>query len=89
MKSVRGCPFQMLAFLGGGVKNWSNLLMESSKKLPTEGIGKEIQIILRLFLVITMYCQASSSQFQSINQPLPQYVASKSPETTCILFELP
>ena len=24
---------------------------------------KEIQIILRLFLVITMYCQASSSQF--------------------------
>ena len=31
---------------------------------------KEIQIILRLFLVIAMYCQASSSQFFSITQPL-------------------
>jgi hypothetical protein len=31
--------------------------------------SKEIQIILRLFLVIAMYCQASSSQFQSITQP--------------------
>ena len=31
---------------------------------------KEIQIILRLFLVITMYCQASSSKFnQSLNLP--------------------
>jgi hypothetical protein len=24
-------------FLGGGVKNWSNLLTDSSKTLPTEG----------------------------------------------------
>ena len=32
--------------------------------------SKEIQIILRLFLVIAMYCQASSSQFnQSLNLP--------------------
>ena len=32
--------------------------------------GKEIQIILRLFLVVAMYCQASSSQFnQSLNLP--------------------
>ena len=34
--------------------------------------AKEIQIILRLFLVIAMYCQASKSQFksvQSITQP--------------------
>ena len=32
--------------------------------------NKEIQIILRLFLVIAMYCQASSSQFnQSLNLP--------------------
>ena len=32
-------------------------------------VCKEIQIILRLFLAIAMYCQASSSQFQSITQP--------------------
>ena len=31
--------------------------------------GKEIQIILRLFLVIAIYCQASSSQIKSITQP--------------------
>ena len=31
--------------------------------------GKKIQIILRLFLVIPMYCQTSSSQMQSITQP--------------------
>jgi hypothetical protein len=31
--------------------------------------GKEIQIILRLFLVIAMYCQASSSQIKYITQP--------------------
>ena len=30
---------------------------------------KDIQIILRLFLVIAMYCQASSSQMKSITQP--------------------
>ena len=38
----------------------------------TRVVTKEIQIILRLFLVIAMYCQASSSQFkpvQSITQP--------------------
>ena len=32
-------------------------------------IGKEIQIIVRLFLVIAMHCQANSSQIISINQP--------------------
>ena len=31
--------------------------------------SKEIQIILRLFLVIAMYCQGSSSQIKSITQP--------------------
>ena len=32
----RDHPFMMLAFLmGEGVKNWPNLLMDSSKKLPT------------------------------------------------------
>ena len=35
---------------------------------PLEFIIKDIQIILRLFLVIAMYCQASSSQFyKSLN----------------------
>ena len=39
-------------------------------KYSANGLVKEIQIILRLFLVITMYCQASSSQFnQSLNLP--------------------
>ena len=33
-------------------------------------IHKKIQIILRLFLVIAMNCQTSSSQFFSITQPL-------------------
>ena len=31
-----------------------------------ESWGKEIEIINRLFLVIDMYCQASSSQFKSV-----------------------
>jgi hypothetical protein len=34
------------------------------------GEAKDIQIILRLFLVIAMYCQASSSQIKLITQPL-------------------
>ena len=35
-----------------------------------EGVVKEIEIIHRLFLVIGMYCQASSSQFnESLNLP--------------------
>ena len=60
----------------------------------------EIQIILRLFLVIDMYCQTSSSQFFSITQPLTLLagweeaylgtsVGSNLLETTYILFELP
>ena len=31
--------------------------------------GKEIKMILRLFLVIAMYCQGSSSQKKTITQP--------------------
>ena len=56
-------------------------------------------MILRLFLVIAMYCQGSSSQIKSITQPLPllaswegslvHAVGSNSLETTYILFELP
>ena len=39
-------------------------------KREKKGWCKEIQKILRLFLVITMYCQASSSQFnRSLNLP--------------------
>ena len=32
-------------------------------------LSKEIKIILRLFLVIVMYCQGSSSQIKSITSP--------------------
>ena len=32
-------------------------------------IFKEIEIIQRLFLVIAMYCQASSRQMKSITEP--------------------
>ena len=39
-----------------------------SVNIPVSVI-KEIQIIFRLFLVIAMYCQASSSQMKSITQP--------------------
>ena len=35
--------------------------------------AKAIQMIYRLFLVTAMYCQASSSQFFSITQPLRSF----------------
>ena len=35
------------------------------------GSIKEIKMILRLFLVIAIYCQGSSSQIKPITQPLP------------------
>ena len=64
-----------------------------------EPLAKEIQIIHRLFLVIAMYCQASSSQLnESINLSRCQLagkeaqvhaVGSNSLETTYILFKLP
>ena len=63
------------------------------------GLTKDIQIVLRLFLVMAMYCQASSSQFyQSLNlsgcqlagkEAQVHAVGSNSIETTYILFELP
>ena len=37
----------------------------SSATSTSGGSGKEIEMIHRLFLVIAMYCQASSSQFVS------------------------
>ena len=38
--SVWDHPFKTSACLrGGGVKNWPNLPTDSSKKLPTEGVG--------------------------------------------------
>ena len=59
-------------------------------------VPKEIKIILRLFLVIAMYCQGSSSQIKSVTQPLLLLASwegslstSNSLETTYILFELP
>ena len=46
---------------------------------------KEIQIILRLFLVITMYCQGSSSQMKSITQPLPMLDGCEGSLGTCYI----
>jgi hypothetical protein len=47
----------------------SSKLMDVQIMLLRPFIGKDIQIILRLFLVIAMYCQGSSSQIKSITQP--------------------
>ena len=38
-------------------------------RIQTDNPGKEIEMINRLFLVISIYCQASSRQFQSLNLP--------------------
>ena len=47
-------------------------LSQHSFKLPSSRTEiKEIEIILRLFLVIAMCCQGSSSQIISITQPPP------------------
>jgi hypothetical protein len=54
-------PSNLVKVMNGQPQNQVNGL-----KLGT----KDIQIMLRLFLVITMDCQASSSQFFSITQPL-------------------
>ena len=81
------------------------LLIRSMKKI-SQSLGgqqnvahKEIEIIHRLFLVIAMYCQSRSSQFnESLNLPRCQVagkeaqvhaVGSNSLETTYILFKLP
>ena len=45
--------------------------------------AKEIKMILRLFLVIAMYCQASSSQIKSITQPLPLLASWRGSLGTC------
>ena len=42
--------------------------------LADDGKNKDIQIVLRLFLVIAVYCQCSSSQIKSITQP-PAFIA--------------
>ena len=44
---------------------------------------KEIKMILRLFLVIAMYCQGSSSQIKSITQPLPLLAGWEESLGTC------
>ena len=45
---------------------WSTKLIDLTNLINTK--SKDIQIILWLFLVIAMYCQASSSKFyQSLN----------------------
>ena len=51
--------------------------VEKKLKMPVrlivlgKGTSKEIKMIIRLFLVIAIYCQGSSSQIKSITQPLP------------------
>ena len=96
------CIMRMTKWLGlkmplshGSISSSSIFLSVAAKIL---GI-KEIQIILRLFLVITMYFQVSSIQFnESLNLPRCQLagkeaqvyaVGSNSLETTYILFKLP
>ena len=61
---------------GGGAGNGSGVIHNGQYRPRVNGLnglngnGKENQIILRLFLVIAIYCQASSSQFnQSLNLP--------------------
>ena len=46
-------------------------------------LTKEIRMMLRLFLAITMYCQGSSSQIKSINQPLPLLAGWEGSLGTC------
>ena len=51
---------------------WSSFLrIYFEIKQPLYMFHKEIKMILRLFLVIALYCQGSSSQIKSITQPLP------------------
>ena len=46
------------------------ILLTDAVKNIVHDDGKEIEMIHRLFLVIAMYCQGSSSQIKSITQPL-------------------
>ena len=63
--------------LKGKITRNENPLWSNKEEIyyPQDDVGgiylpKEIEIILRLFLVIDIYCQASSSQFnQSLNLP--------------------
>ena len=60
-------------------EKWLNHMMNISKA----SISKEIKIILRLFLVIALYCQGSSSQLKSITQPLPLLTGWEGSLGTC------
>ena len=51
--------------------------------IVSEATGKEIKMILRLFLVIAIYCQGSSSQIKSITQPLPLLAGWEGSLGTC------
>ena len=78
--------------------HWTNgwdLFLENLNPNYDDKEHKEIEIIHGLFVVIAMYCQVSSSQFQSITQPptlltdWEEGLGSNSLETTYILFKLP
>jgi hypothetical protein len=55
----------------------------TQKTYLLKGVDKEIQIILRLFLVIAMCCQGSSSQMKSITQPPALLAGWKGSLGTC------
>jgi hypothetical protein len=61
----------------------SALLLQDSTENKLLFVVKEIKMILRLFLVIAMYCQGSSSQIKSITQPLPLLAGWKGSLGTC------
>ena len=69
--TVSNCAFSSDLIHGQTTQKHTDHLRspEDIRFSPWKVFGKEIQIILRLFLVIAMYCQANSSQFNQITQP--------------------
>ena len=65
----------------------SSKLMDVQIMLLRPFIGKDIQIILRLFLVIAMYCQGSSSQIKSITQPHALLAGQEGSLGTCSRYQ--
>ena len=59
------------------------ILLTDAVKNIVHDDGKEIEMIHRLFLIIAMYCQGSSSQIKSITQPLPLLAGWEGSLGTC------
>ena len=49
----------------------------------TKALSNEIQIILRLFLVVAMYCQGGSRQMKSLTQPFQLLAGWEGSVGTC------